>query len=31
LRRFGKRVITKCPFMSSYAARRPEYGELLDG
>jgi len=24
-------VIAKCPFMSSYAARHPEYGVLLDG
>jgi len=31
LRRDGKRVIAKCPFMSSYAARHPEYGPLLDG
>ena len=31
LRRDGKRVIAKCPFMSSYAARHPEYGALLDG
>ena len=31
LRRGGKRVIAKCPFMSSYAARHPEYGALLDG
>jgi hypothetical protein len=30
-RRGGKRVIAKCPFMSSYAARHPEYGALLDG
>jgi predicted GNAT family acetyltransferase len=31
LRPDGKRVIAKCPFMSSYAARHPEYGALLDG
>ena len=31
LRRDGKRVIAKCPFMSSYAVRHPEYGALLDG
>jgi predicted GNAT family acetyltransferase len=31
LRRDGKRVIAKCSFMSSYAARHPEYGALLDG
>jgi predicted GNAT family acetyltransferase len=31
LRRDGKRVIAKCPFMSSYAARHPEYAALLDG
>jgi len=31
LRRDGKRVIAKCPFMSSYAARHPEYGAFLDG
>jgi predicted GNAT family acetyltransferase len=30
-RRDGKRVIAKCPFMSSYAARHPEYGAFLDG
>jgi hypothetical protein len=31
LRRDGKRVIAKFPFMSSYAALLPEYGALLDG
>ncbi|WP_407156615.1 GNAT family N-acetyltransferase [Bradyrhizobium sp. STM 3557] len=31
MRHGGKRVIAKCPFMSSYAARHPEYGALLDG
>lgn len=31
LRRDRKRVIAKCPFMSSYAARHAEYGALLDG
>jgi hypothetical protein len=31
LRRDEKRVIAKCPFMSSYAARHLEYGALLDG
>jgi uncharacterized protein len=31
LRRDGKRVIAKCPFMSSYAAQHPECGVLLDG
>jgi predicted GNAT family acetyltransferase len=31
LRRDGKRVIARCPFMSSCAARHPEYGALLDG
>ena len=31
LRRDGKRVIARCPFMSSYVARHPEYGPLLDG
>ena len=31
LRRDGKGVIAKCPVMSSYAARHPEYGALLDG
>ncbi|WP_246174985.1 GNAT family N-acetyltransferase [Bradyrhizobium paxllaeri] len=31
LRSDGKRVIAKCPFMSSYVARHPEYGALLDG
>ena len=27
----GLRVIAKCPFMSGYAARHPEYLALLDG
>ena len=27
----GKRVIAKCPFMASYAARHPEYLAMLDG
>ena len=27
----GMRAIAKCPFMSSYAARHPEYAKLLDG
>ena len=27
----GKRVIAKCPFMASYAARHPEYAAILDG
>lgn len=27
----GKRVIAKCPFMASYAARHPEYAAMLDG
>lgn len=27
----GMRAIAKCPFMSSYAARHPEYAQLLDG
>lgn len=31
LQRDGKRVIAKCSFMSSYVARHPGYGELLDG
>jgi GCN5-related N-acetyl-transferase len=31
LRRDGKRVIAKCPFMSSYAPPTPKYGALLDG
>lgn len=26
----GRRCDRECPFMSSYAARRPEYGVLLD-
>jgi predicted GNAT family acetyltransferase len=25
------RVVAKCPFMSAYAARHPEYTGLLDG
>jgi len=29
LRRDGKRVIAKCPFMSSYAVQHPEYAALL--
>jgi hypothetical protein len=31
LRRDGKRVMAKCPFMCSYAARHPEYAPLLEG
>ena len=31
LRRDSKRVIAKCPFMSSYAIRHPEFSALLDG
>jgi hypothetical protein len=31
LRRDSKRVIAKCPFMSSYATRHPEFSALLDG
>jgi predicted GNAT family acetyltransferase len=31
LRTEGKRVIAKCTFMASYAARHPEYAMLLDG
>lgn len=31
LRRHGRRVVAKCPFMSSYAAKHPEYSALLDG
>jgi predicted GNAT family acetyltransferase len=27
----GKRVIAKCPFMASYAARNSEYAAMLDG
>lgn len=31
LRAEGKRVIAKCPFMASYAARNPQFAALLDG
>jgi predicted GNAT family acetyltransferase len=31
LRAEGRRVIAKCPFMASYAARNPEYAAILDG
>jgi hypothetical protein len=31
LRQQNRRVIAKCPFMSSYAVRHPEYAALLDG
>jgi predicted GNAT family acetyltransferase len=27
----GKRVIAKCPFMSAYAVKHPEYLAMLDG
>jgi hypothetical protein len=27
----GLRVIAKCPFMSSFALRHPEYAAILDG
>ena len=31
LRAEGKRVIARCPFMASYAARHPQYAAMLDG
>ena len=31
LRKRGQRVIAKCPFMAKYAAKHPEYLEMLDG
>jgi hypothetical protein len=31
LRQRRARVVAKCPFMASYAARHPEYAALLDG
>jgi uncharacterized protein len=31
LKASGRRVIAKCPFMSAYAAKHPEYLALLDG
>lgn len=31
LRAEGKRVIAKCPFMASYAARNPQIAAMLDG
>jgi len=31
LRRWGARVIAKCPFMVAYAARHPEYADILAG
>ena len=31
LRAEGKRVIARCPFMASYAARNPQYAAMLDG
>jgi predicted GNAT family acetyltransferase len=27
----GMRVIAKCPFMSTYALKHPEYAAILDG
>jgi uncharacterized protein len=27
----GRRVIAKCPFMSNYVAKHPEYLAMLDG
>jgi predicted GNAT family acetyltransferase len=27
----GKRVVAKCPFMSAYATKHPEYLAMLDG
>jgi predicted GNAT family acetyltransferase len=27
----GARIIAKCPFMSAFAARHPEYNRLVDG
>lgn len=31
LRARGRRVIAKCPFMSAYAVKHPEYIAMLDG
>jgi predicted GNAT family acetyltransferase len=31
IRASGRRVVAKCPFMSAYASRHPEYLALLDG
>lgn len=31
LKRRGRRVITRCPFMASYAVKHPDYLSMLDG
>lgn len=31
LRANGSKVVTKCPFMSAYAARHPEYADMVIG
>lgn len=30
IRRSGRRVVAKCPFMAAYARRHPEYAALVD-
>jgi predicted GNAT family acetyltransferase len=30
IRRSGRRIVAKCPFMASYARRHPEYAALVD-
>jgi predicted GNAT family acetyltransferase len=30
IRRSGRRVVAKCPFMASYARRHPQYAALVD-
>jgi predicted GNAT family acetyltransferase len=31
IRRSGRKAVAKCPFMSRFAARHPEYSRLLAG
>lgn len=31
IRATGRRVLLKCPFMSAYYVRHPEYSDIVDG
>jgi uncharacterized protein len=31
IRASGRKAVLKCPFMSAFAARHPEYSDIVDG
>lgn len=31
IRASGRKAVLKCPFMSAFAARHPEYADIVDG